>query len=495
MSSDLNENKLDSVKEDINSEIQSNKGQIPSSQTLKDSENLNEILNEDNNGNEEKENNDDNNFEKEKIYSKSETNITEIKNENNNENNYLNTVNKLKKEIEEEKINHLENIKQLKNKLNYQNKNVKNVSLKNSNLRSSLQDLNYEMDKILKKSTSSRISLFEQKVNPEKNLEILKDEIKNSLNLENIFLKDNKRIKKLIEYQIKSSVIELDSKINVKLIENKKKKKEIYQLNFCLKNHLKCDNEKEELKRKIKNIELDIIRQQEQSKKIKLRFDNLDNINNKSILAFIQYKENIKLRKQNEKKKKSKSSFDNSKMFNHIFLENINKLKEEITTITKDEIDIMEKYYNDDLEQFETFLKNIYNIEKYLKRRENEINDFEKENEEYYNSKKEQFNILKTNLKLKEDKIQNYEIQIEDYKNSKITLETKLNHITNSLNKTKNKIKKKEKLNSDLFSEINNLKKLLKENNYNPSNKSLMEKIITKETGTNYDYEEENEVK
>jgi hypothetical protein len=94
MSSDLNENKLDSVKEDINSEIQSNKGQIPSSQTLKDSENLNEILNEDNNGNEEKENNDDNNFEKEKIYSKSETNITEIKNENNNENNYLNTVNK-----------------------------------------------------------------------------------------------------------------------------------------------------------------------------------------------------------------------------------------------------------------------------------------------------------------------------------------------------------------------------------------------------------------
>ena len=196
-----------------------------------------------------------------------------------------------------------------------------------------------------------------------------------------------------------------------------------------------------------------------------------------------------------KKKKKSKSSFDNSKMFNHIFLENINKLKEEITTITKDEIDIMEKYYNDDLEQFETFLKNIYNIEKYLKRRENEINDFEKENEEYYNSKKEQLNILKTNLKLKEDKIQNYEIQIEDYKNSKITLETKLNHITNSLNKTKNKIKKKEKLNSDLFSEINNLKKLLKENNYNPSNKSLMEKIITKETGTNYDYEEENEVK
>ena len=80
MSSDLNENKLDSVKEDINSEIQSNKGQIPSTQILKDSENLNEILNEDNNGNEEKENNDDNNFEKEKIYSKSETNITEIKN-------------------------------------------------------------------------------------------------------------------------------------------------------------------------------------------------------------------------------------------------------------------------------------------------------------------------------------------------------------------------------------------------------------------------------
>ena len=295
MNSNNNINNLDIVHEELTSEIQSSKMQTPMQQNLKNIEFF-EKENEEEKKEIEKDENSTNNIN------------TDINNNNVNTNNndHLNEVEQLKKEIENEKINHIYNLRELNNKLNSQNIYVKNLSLKNSNLRASLQNLNYQMDKIIKKSASSRIALLNPIIKPAKSLEIINCELKNSKKLSEILLKDNKRIKKLIEYQIKSSVIELDSKINVKLIENQKLKKEIYQLNFCLKNHLKCDNEKEELKRKIKNIELDIIRQQEQSKKIKLRFDNLDNINNKSILAFIQYKENIKLRKQNEKKKNQK---------------------------------------------------------------------------------------------------------------------------------------------------------------------------------------------
>ena len=54
------------------------------------------------------------------------------------------------------------------------------------------------------------------------------------------------------------------------------------------------------------------------------------------------------------------------------------------------------------------------------------------------------------------------------------------------------KINIKEKENAELFIEISNLSKILKEKKYDPSNKIEMNSILMKDAATNYDFENEN---
>ena len=53
------------------------------------------------------------------------------------------------------------------------------------------------------------------------------------------------------------------------------------------------------------------------------------------------------------------------------------------------------------------------------------------------------------------------------------------------------KINIKEKENAELFIELNNLSKILKEKKYDPSNKNEMNSILMKDASTNYDFENE----
>ena len=172
MNSNNNINNLDIVHEELTSEIQSSKMQSPMQQNLKNIEFF-EKENEEEKKEIEKDENSTNNIN------------TDINNNNVNTNNndHLNEVEQLKKEIENEKINHIYNLRELNNKLNSQNIYVKNLSLKNSNLRASLQNLNYQMDKIIKKSASSRIALLNPIIKPAKSLEIINCELKNSKKL------------------------------------------------------------------------------------------------------------------------------------------------------------------------------------------------------------------------------------------------------------------------------------------------------------------------
>ena len=507
MSLDNSNKNLPPVLEDINSEIKSSNIQSPKEKILNSQQSLKKItydLNQEKEDNIEKEENIDkeekeekeeniDKEEKEENIEKEEKEEKE-KNEKSNENSELksnsldmDSINKLLKEIENEKINHIENIKQLKNKLNKQTKNVQNLTFKNSNLRASLQDLNYEMDKIIKKSSGNRLKLK----SPQKSLEIINNEIKNSKTLENILLKDNIRIKKLIEYQTQITINELENKIKEKKIENDELKKELKQLKNIHISHLKCELEKTELKRKIKEIELEILRQKESSYKIKNNFENLEQVNQKSNIAFNRFKENIKQRKLIEEKKKLqpiKISFENSKLNDDY----INKLKEDITSLSKDEIKIIEDYYKENQNKFEEFLRKVFYIEKYFSHRKNEEQEIEKENDDNYNEKIEELNSLEKNIKEKEEKIQLFEIQVSDFKNSKISLQKKFESISNSIKQMNKKINIKEKENAELFIEISNLSKILKEKKYDPSNKIEMNSILMKDAATNYDFENEN---
>ena len=510
MSLDNSNKNLPPVLEDINSEIKSSNIQSPKEKILNSQQSLKKItydLNQEKEDNIEKEENMDkeekeekeeniDKEEKEENIEKEEKEEKE-KNEKSNENSELksnsldmDSINKLLKEIENEKITHIENIKQLKNKLNKQTKNVQNLTFKNSNLRASLQDLNYEMDKIIKKSSVKRLKLTKPIKSPQKSLEVINNEIKNSKTLANILLKDNIRIKKLVEYQTQITTTELDGKIKEKKNENEELKKEVKQLKNIHISHLKCKSEIIELKRKIKEIELQILRQKDSLYKIKNNFENLENVNKKSNIAFTQFKENLKQRKLIEEKKKLKPikiSFENSKLNDDY----INKLKEDITSLSKDEIKIMEDYYNENQNKFEEFLRKVFYIEKYCSHRKNEEEETEKENDDNYNEKIEELNSLEKNIKQKEEKIQLYEVQVSDFKNSKNTLEKKFESISNSIKQMYKKINIKEKENAELFIELNNLSKILKEKKYDPSNKNEMNSILMKDASTNYDFENE----
>ena len=482
MNSNNNINNLDIVHEELTSEIQSSKMQTPMQQNLKNIEFF-EKENEEEKKEIEKDENSTNNIN------------TDINNNNVNTNNndHLNEVEQLKKEIENEKINHIYNLRELNNKLNSQNIYVKNLSLKNSNLRASLQNLNYQMDKIIKKSASSRIALLNPIIKPAKSLEIINCELKNSKKLSEILLKDNKRIKKLIQYQTQITTDELDIKIKKKNEENLELKKEIKDLKNIQISHLRCNSEKLNLQNKIKELESDIVRQRVVSNKIKDTFENLENINQKSTLAYNQFVENIKQRKIEENRKlktiKKKIS-DNNIDLNYIKNDNkINEIKKEITSFTEEEINIMEKYYNDK-NRFNDFLVKVFNIEKYLKNRKKEIEEIDKEKNLKHTEINNQINILNKNIKDKETMIQNYETQILDYRNSKVILEKKLTNIKKTINSNLIKIQNIEKQSSDLFTEINCLKTMLNDKKCDPSIENQINNILKKEEGNKYEEKE-----
>ena len=339
------------------------------------------------------------------------------------------------------------------------------------------------MDKIIKKSASSRIALLNPIIKPAKSLEIINCELKNSKKLSEILLKDNKRIKKLIQYQTQITTDELDIKIKKKNEENLELKKEIKDLKNIQISHLRCNSEKLNLQNKIKELESDIVRQRVVSNKIKNTFENLENINQKSTLAYNQFLENIKKRKIEENRKlktiKKKIS-DNNIDLNCIKNDNkINEIKKEITSFTEEEINIMEKYYND-INRFNDFLVKVFNIEKYLKNRKKEIEEIDKEKNLKHTEINNQINILNKNIKDKETMIQNYETQILDYRNSKVILEKKLTNIKKTINSNLIKIQNIEKQTADLFTEINCLKTMLNDKKCDPSIENQINNILKK---------------
>ena len=64
---------------------------------------------------------------------------------------------------------------------------------------------------------------------------------------------------------------------------------------------------------------------------------------------------------------------------------------------------------------------------------------------------------------------------------------SKLNSIINQLNQTNIKVREKEKLCTDLFDEINSLKKVLEEKQYDPSNIEKMQELLGKDDTTEHE--------
>ena len=462
---EINSDKLESVTEDLNSDRASTKGQ----QTVeKKSKKIQNGEFDENNNNEEeiftesKQNldllSDNNSISKKEISEKTEFNENEIKNNNTikeeNENeerkseinkfeSYQETLNNLNEEIENEHKNYSENIKQLQINLFNKSEQLKKISLKNSSLRNSLNDLNSQVDTMIISSSNKKYKVKKHKnskSSPQILLKIKENELKNSKALLKIFQKDNIRIKSLLNNQNEVSINDLINKIKEKDFENQKLKTEINSLKVL--NNSNSRNERSILQKKIMNLKTEINRNEQSYNRIKLNFERIERINSNSQNAYTTFRENVKKKIKDDK---SHSKIKNikkillipkSNYFNGLnIIDSIKNLKSEIKTLSKDEIEIMERFFEYDKERIEEFLKKISAMEKYQLTHDILIKKKSKEKDESVNNKNLKLKYLTDDNNYKDNKITFLKSQLNDYKNSKILLERKLLNIQNSIKK------------------------------------------------------------
>ena len=474
---EFNSDKLESVEEDLNSDRVSSKRpqtikkqskKVQSGEFDENNKNEEEILLEskqnldllsDNISTSQKETSEKNDNNKNKIL-----NINTIKEENENEEkkseiikleSYQETLNQLNEEIENEHKNYSENIKQLQINLFNKSEELKKISLKNSALRTSLNDLNSQVDKMIVSSSNKKYKVTKHKSSkssPEIMLKIRENELKNSKALLKIFQRDNKRIKKLLNNQNEISINDLVNKIKEKDSENQKLKTEINSLKIL--NNSNRRNERSILQNKIMNLKTEINRNEQSYNRIKLNFERIERINSSSEKSYATFRENIK-KKNKDNGIKSNSQIKNikkillipkSNYFNDLnILDSIKNLKSEIKTLSNDEIEVMERFFEYDKEKIEEFLKKISAMEKYKLIHDNLIKKESKEKDESVKNKILKLKYLTEDNNYKDNNITFLKSQLNDYKNTKIFLERKLFNIQNSIkkvNKTINQIKK-----------------------------------------------------
>ena len=474
---EFNSDKLESVEEDLNSDRVSSKRpqtikkqskKVQSGEFDENNKNEEEILLEskqnldllsDNISTSQKETSEKNDNNENKIL-----NINTIKEENENEEkkseiikleSYQETLNQLNEEIENEHKNYSENIKQLQINLFNKSEELKKISLKNSALRISLNDLNSQVDKMIVSSSNKKYKVTKHKSSkssPEIMLKIRENELKNSKALLKIFQRDNKRIKKLLNNQNEISINDLVNKIKEKDSENQKLKTEINSLKIL--NNSNRRNERSILQNKIMNLKTEINRNEQSYNRIKLNFERIERINSSSEKSYATFRENIK-KKNKDNGIKSNSQIKNikkillipkSNYFNDLnILDSIKNLKSEIKTLSNDEIEVMERFFEYDKEKIEEFLKKISAMEKYKLIHDNLIKKESKEKDESVKNKILKLKYLTEDNNYKDNNITFLKSQLNDYKNTKIFLERKLFNIQNSItkvNKTINQIKK-----------------------------------------------------
>ena len=382
------------------------------------------------------------------------------------------------------KKKYTDKIKQLQIELYTRSKNLKKISLRNQFLTNSLQELNVKVEKMIKESSNKKLKIRkkEKPITPESLLKIKEKELKNSEKFLKILQKDNQRIKKLLDLHSGITKSELLNKIKEKDDENFKLKLEIKHLK-TKENSNHSLTERSILKRKIKNLEFEISRTQEDSNRIKTTYENLETLNSNSDRAIQKFRDNIKKRNKSHKKISLNVKLPN--FFYKVGNESvINNLKKEITSFSNEEINIIEKIFDYDSNKIENFLKKIPIIEKYKYQFDFENKKILKEQENQVISKKNHINNLDFENNNQDNQLKTLEASLNDYKNSKKILENKLINIQNTIDNIANKINKKETDAIKINEKIKQLQTIILKKEYNTFNQNEINKIIGEDSST-----------
>ena len=468
-----------------------------------------------------------NNFEKEINEKPSDEennkNIIKLENENNNliqsANNFEYLYNKNpKKEIQE--INtHDEEISKLKNQL-LNEKKIREKEISNIYSRINKKEIILQSISSVNVRLEKKYNLLKTKVNEleKRNLSLndKDDPIKIVLNakekerkdfqskINHLFNENNSTQNILDKYSDIESKRHKTDQLLLMEKENNKLKEEIQTMKILLKDHKDCHKEKEDLENKVKNLEKLVNNSKKNNRNTELEYYSLEE---KYYNSNTDRAHKTKLQKHFSDEVNSLNLYNHNKnTFNtpfHFYKYNIttqnydyyiqkNSLREpkkiSIKSIIKTDYKLIDdkeketlfKFFGEDKEKFDNFIKKIDKLEKYRNDSDNhnkKIKILENQNK-LMDELEQKVNFLIKIDKAKDNQIKLLEAKIKEYKSNKNDLQKKINCSINDLSFIKHKKESKLKELKSLTDIVNQLKETIKKNFQVLNNEKKLEKYV-----------------
>ena len=469
-----------------------------------------------------------NNFEKEINEKPSDEennkNIIKLENENNNLIQSVNDFeyfynNNPKKEIQE--INtHDEEISKLKNQL-LNEKKIREKEISNIYSRINKKEIILQSISSVNVRLEKKYNLLKTKVNDleKRNLSLndKDDPIKIVLNakekerkdfqskINHLFNENNSTQNILDKYSDIESKRHKTDQLLLMEKENNKLKEEIQTMKILLKDHKDCHKEKEDLENKVKNLEKLVNNSKKNNRNTELEYYSLEE---KYYNSNTDRAHKTKLQKHFSNEVNSLNLYNHNKnTFNtpfHFYKYNIttqnydyyiqkNSLREpkkiSIKSIIKTDYKLIDdkeketlfKFFGEDKEKFDNFIKKIDKLEKYRNDSDNhnkKIKILENQNK-LMDELEQKVNFLIKIDKAKDNQIKLLEAKIKEYKSNKNDLQKKINCSINDLSFIKHKKESKLKELKSLTDIVNQLKETIKKNFQVLNNEKNLEKYVT----------------
>ena len=469
-----------------------------------------------------------NNFEKEINEKPSDEennkNIIKLENENNNLIQSVNDFEYLynknpKKEIQE--INtHDEEISKLKNQL-LNEKKIREKEISNIYSRINKKEIILQSISSVNVRLEKKYNLLKTKVNDleKRNLSLndKDDPIKIVLNakekerkdfqskINHLFNENNSTQNILDKYSDIESKRHKTDQLLLMEKENNKLKEEIQTMKILLKDHKDCHKEKEDLENKVKNLEKLVNNSKKNNRNTELEYYSLEE---KYYNSNTDRAHKTKLQKHFSNEVNSLNLYNHNKnTFNtpfHFYKYNIttqnydyyiqkNSLREpkkiSIKSIIKTDYKLIDdkeketlfKFFGEDKEKFDNFIKKIDKLEKYRNDSDNhnkKIKILENQNK-LMDELEQKVNFLIKIDKAKDNQIKLLEAKIKEYKSNKNDLQKKINCSINDLSFIKHKKESKLKELKSLTDIVNQLKETIKKNFQVLNNEKNLEKYVT----------------
>ena len=287
--------------------------------------------------------------------------------------------------------------------------------------------------------------------------------------------------------------------------ENNKLKEEIQTMKILLKDHKDCHKEKEDLENKVKNLEKLVNNSKKNNRNTELEYYSLEE---KYYNSNTDRAHKTKLQKHFSNEVNSLNIYNHNKnTFNtpfHFYKYNIttqnydyyiqkNSLREpkkiSIKSIIKTDYKLIDdkeketlfKFFGEDKEKFDNFIKKIDKLEKYRNDSDNhnkKIKILENQNK-VMDELEQKVNFLIKIDKAKDNQIKLLEAKIKEYKSNKNDLQKKINCSINDLSFIKHKKESKLKELKSLTDIVNQLKETIKKNFQVLNNEKNLEKYVT----------------